>query len=202
MQENRTNKKKQMQNNVEGFKKRSKNNQVKKESPFLHFCYQYYPDASGGVLTRLEKKSNVATHLPHDHLSLVPQQLDPGHGHLGCRFAARVVWVICVSFNEKEKDEEQYHLEELKPRRRRESVILKSLLVLATVMVMVEESNGSGFKGRKRRQDKSNGLLKRKLFLWENVAVMRMKLLLLLESYATRLFLYCRILQPSKASRR
>ena len=63
-------------------------------------------------------------------------------------------------------------------------MILKSLLVLATVMVMVEESNGSGFKGRKRRQDKSNGLLKRKLFLWENVAVMRMKLLLLLESYA------------------
>ena len=50
-----------------------------------------YPDTGGGILTRLEKQSNVTPHLPDNNLPLVPQQLDPRHRHLRCRFAAKRV---------------------------------------------------------------------------------------------------------------
>lgn len=41
-----------------------------------------YPDARGLVLVAVEQLRDLAAHLAHLHLLLVPQQLDPRHGHL------------------------------------------------------------------------------------------------------------------------
>lgn len=46
-----------------------------------------YTDAGSGVLTGLEQEGDITTHLPHDRLPLVPQQLDPRHRHLRGRLA-------------------------------------------------------------------------------------------------------------------
>jgi hypothetical protein len=41
-----------------------------------------YPDSRGLVLVALEQLRDLAAHLAHLRLLLVPQQLDPRHGHL------------------------------------------------------------------------------------------------------------------------
>lgn len=47
----------------------------------------HYPNTSGSVLTSLKEQRDVTPHLPHYHLSLIPQQFDPRHRHLCRRFA-------------------------------------------------------------------------------------------------------------------
>lgn len=42
----------------------------------------FNPDARGLVLVAVEQLRDLAAHLAHLHLLLVPQQLDPRHGHL------------------------------------------------------------------------------------------------------------------------
>lgn len=46
-----------------------------------------YPNTSSGVLTRLKQHSNITSHLPHHHLSLVPQKLYPSHRQFRRRLA-------------------------------------------------------------------------------------------------------------------
>lgn len=44
------------------------------------------PNTSSGILTRLKKQSNVASHLLYHRISLIPQQLYPRHSHFRRRF--------------------------------------------------------------------------------------------------------------------